>query len=479
MRKWGKYLIVLFSIIVISCGKPEAKYVFLFIGDGMGPVQVNAAERYLASMEGQTGIIPLNLNLAQATGTVSTYSKNHYITDSGAAVTAIATGNKTNNSTLSMDAEHRYPLKTIAESAKEKGMKIGIISTVDIDHATPAGFYAHQPSRGNYYEIAKELANSDVDFFGGGGLRYLTDPKGIDSVNILDVIKEKGFIYINNQTAFNFLEPGAGRVLFIHPEVGNDYAMPYSIDANDASITLAQITQKGIDMLYNPKGFFMMIEGGKIDWACHSNDAATTILDVLAFDEAVKVALDFYTEHKENTLIVITADHECGGMTLGTSGGDDDLNLSKLQWQDASFPILTEEYKYIRNAKMESMKLDSLVSDSKWAFDFIYEHIGLGDESKGLALNTYEKQELELAYRKSFFAINREMPSEYILYGSHEPFMIAASHMLSRKVGIGWSTFSHTAIPVPIRAFGVGAENFCGFYDNTGIYERLFNLIIK
>jgi alkaline phosphatase len=166
-------------------------------------------------------------------------------------------------------------------------------------------------------------------------------------------------------------------------------------------------------------------------------------------------------------------------MTLGTSGGDNDLNLSKLQWQSASFPRLTEEYKIIRNAKMESMKLDSLVSDSKWAFNFIYEHIGLGDESKGLALNTYEKQELELAYRKSFYSINREIPSEYILYGSHDPFMIAASHMLSRKVGIGWTTFSHTAIPVPIRAFGVGAENFSGFYDNTGIYERLYDLIIK
>ena len=479
MKKWGKYLIVLFSIVFMACGKSEAKYVFLFIGDGMGPVQVNAAERYLASMEGQSGIVPLNLNLAKSTGTVTTYSKNHYITDSGAAVTAIATGNKTNNSTLSMDAEHRYPLKTIAESAKEKGMKIGIISTVDIDHATPAGFYAHQPSRGNYFEIAKELANSGFDYFGGGGLRYVTDPQRIDSIHVLDLVKEKGFIYINNQTAFNFLEPGAGRVLFIHPEVGNDHAMPYSIDADDASITLAQITKKAIDMLYNPDGFFVMVEGGKIDWACHSNDAATTIHDVLAFDDAVKVALDFYTEHKENTLILVTADHECGGMTLGTSGGDNDLNLSKLQWQSASFPLLTEEFKRLRNAKMESMELDSLILDPTWAFDFIYENVGLGDESKGLALNAYEKQELEVAYKKSFYSINRDIPSEYILYGSHDPFMIAASHMLSRKVGIGWATFSHTAIPVPVRAFGVGAENFSGFYDNTGIYERLYNLIIK
>ena len=479
MRKWGKYLIILLAIVLSACGKPEAKYVFFFIGDGMGPVQVNAAERYLASMEDRSGIVPLAMNLAPATGYITTYSQSKYITDSGAAVTALATGNKTSNGTLSMDAEHRYPYKSIAETAKERGMKIGIISTVDIDHSTPAGYYAHQPKSSNYYEIGIQLANSNFDFFGGGGFRNIIDPKGIDPVNVIDLAKKNGYLFINNTTAYNYLEPGAGKVLFVHPAISDDYAMPYSIDLDEGSITLSQITQKAIDMLNNPDGFFIMVEGGKIDWSCHGNDAATTIHDVLALDEAVKVALEFYSKHKKNTLIIITADHECGGMSMGTSRGDNNMDLSKLQWQTGSFTELTREYFEIRKGLIDVMGEEALKIDASWAFDFILEQTGLGDESKGLGFNDYEKEELLIAYKKSFNERNYKNPSEYIMYGSYDAFMITASHMLSRKVGIGWSTFSHTAIPVPIRAFGAGAENFTGYYDNTEVYSRLLDLLAK
>ncbi len=479
MRKWGKFIILLMAIILSACGKPEAKYIFFFIGDGMGSVQVNAAERYLASLEDRNGIVPLAMNLAPATGYITTYSQSNYITDSGAAITAMATGNKTSNQTLSMDAEHRYPYKTIAETAKERGMKIGIISTVDIDHATPAGYYAHQPKRSNYYEIGIQLANSNFDFFGGGGFRNITDPKGIDSINVIDLAKQNDYLYINNATAFKYLESGAGKVLFVHPDVSDDYAMPYSIDMDDGSITLSQITEKAIDMLDNPDGFFMMVEGGKIDWACHGNDAATTIHDVLAFDEAIKVALKFYSKHKNNTLIIITADHECGGMTMGTSYGDSNMDLSKLQWQSGSFTELTREYHEIRTGLINELGEDTVKTDPSWALNFILEQTGLGDESKGLAINDYEKEELLIAYVKSFDEKNYKDHTEYIMYGSYDAFMITASHMLSRKVGIGWTTFSHTAVPIPIRAFGVGAEKFTGYYDNTEVYSRLLGIMAK
>lgn len=480
MRKWGKYLILLVAVLLMACGKPEAKYIFFFIGDGMGPVQANSAERYLASMEGRDGIIPLAMNLAPTTGYITTYSKNSYITDSGAAVTALATGNKTSNQTLSMDAEHHYPYKSIAETAKERGMKIGIISTVDIDHATPAGYYAHQPKRSNYYEIGKQLANSDFDFFGGGGLRNVIDPKGIDPVNVIDLAKKNGFLYINNNTAFKYLEPGAGKVLFIHPAQSKEHSMPYSIDMDEGSITLSQITEKAIDMLKdNEDGFFIMVEGGKIDWACHANDAATSIKDVLALDDAVKVALDFYSKHKDNTLIIITADHETGGMTMGTAYGDSQMNLSKLQWQTGSFTELTREYRDIRSGLLEEMDEAALKADASWAFDFIFMQTGLGDETKGLKINEYEKKELLTAYLKSFDEKNYSDHSEYIMYGSYDAFMITVTHMLSRKAGIGWTTFSHTGIPVPIRAFGAGADKFSGYYDNTEVYSRLLDIMAK
>ncbi|MEA3391481.1 MAG: alkaline phosphatase, partial [Candidatus Marinimicrobia bacterium] len=331
----------------------------------------------------------------------------------------------------------------------------------------------------NYYEIGKQLANSDFDFFGGGGLRNVIDPKGIDPVNVIDLAKQNGYLYINNTTAFKYLEPGAGRVLFVHPAVSDDYAMPYSIDMDEGSITLSQITEKAINMLDNPDGFFMMVEGGKIDWACHENDAATAIHDVLAFDEAIKVALEFYSKHKNNTLIIITADHECGGMTMGTSYGDSNMDLSKLQWQSGSFTELTREYHEIRTGLINELGVDTVKADPSWALNFILEQTGLGDESKGLAINDYEKEELLIAYVRSFDEKNYKDHTEYIMYGSYDAFMITVSHMLSRKVGIGWSTFSHTAVPIPIRAFGVGAEKFTGYYDNTEVYSRLLKIMVK
>ncbi|MCK4814014.1 MAG: alkaline phosphatase, partial [Candidatus Marinimicrobia bacterium] len=379
MRRWIKYVtFIILLLILVGCGRPEAKYIFFFIGDGMGAVQMNAAERYLAAMENKPGIIPLAMNLAPATGSITTNSKNRYITDSGAAVTALSTGFKTTLTTISMDAEHRYPLKTIAETAKERGMKVGIISTVDIDHATPAGFYAHQPKRSSYYEIAKQLANSNFDFFGGGDIQQNTDPKGIDKENIIDLAKRNGFIYINNATAFNYLQPSAGRVFFVHPDVNLDYAMPYSIDMDKDAITLSQIVDKAIKMLDGPDGFFIMIESGKIDWACHANDAATSIHETLAFDDAIKVALEFYSKHEKNTLILITADHETGGMSMGTTHGDNNVDLSKLQWQTGSFNELTREYQDICDVLIEEYGIDSVKNSAQWAFDFVREQTGLG-----------------------------------------------------------------------------------------------------
>ena len=477
MRKISKYLILLAVVLLVSCGKQEAKYVFMFIGDGMGPVHVNAAERYLSSLKNQSGIIKLNLNKAEHTGAATTYSKNKYITDSAAAGTALSSGQKTSNGTLCMNAEHTKSFKTIAQSAKEKGMKVGILTSVDIAHATPASFYAHQASRGNYYEIGKELIHSDFDFFGGGELRRKLDPNGIDSVNLVDLAKENAYLFINNPTAFAFLEPGAGKVLFEHPEVANDHAMPYDMDLSEDGISLADLTEKAIMMLDNEAGFFMMVEGGKIDWASHRHDAAAVIKDIVAFDEAVKVALDFYEDHKENTLIVITADHECGGMTLGTAGGEYEMDLAKLQWQTKSFKFITEEYYTLKKELELIMGRDSMLLDSAWAFSFIYDKTSLGDESKGLGLDSADIADLTKAYKRSFEPRDRSNHAEYILYGSHDPFLIHTSHLLSRKAGIGWNTYSHTGVPVPVRAFGFESEQFDGYYDNTDIYKKLVSIM--
>ncbi|MBW6458918.1 MAG: alkaline phosphatase, partial [FCB group bacterium] len=391
----------------------------------------------------------------------------------------LASGIKTNSGTIGMDTERRYPLKSITETAKERGMKVGIITNVDITHATPAAFYAHQPSRNNYYEIGRQMAYSNFDFFGGGDIRQKTDPKGIEKDNILDLAKQNGFLYINNVTAFRYLEPGAGRVLFVHPDVKTDFAMPYRIDMDPGSITLADIVEKAINMLNGPEGFFIMIEGGKIDWACHFNDAGSAIQEVLDLDDAVKTALDFYSRNKKNTLIVITADHETGGMSMGTTYGDGNVNLSKLRWQTASFTQLTREYGEIRTTLIERHGVDAVKADPAWAMDFVREQTGLGDESKGLGLRDFEQEDLLLAYERSFLPRNERISRDHFSYTAYEPFMVTASRILSRKAGIGWTTFNHTGTPVPVRAFGVGAEQFNGYYDNTDIPKRILNVMHK
>lgn len=467
------FILILLIITLYACEKQKARYIFLFIGDGMGQVQINAAERYLAAMEGKCGIVPLAMNQAPVHGMITTYSSNRYITDSAAGITATLGGQKTTNGTLNMDAEHRYPLKTVAEAAKERGMKVGVISTVGIDHATPAGMYAHQPKRSNYADIARQLAFSDFDFFAGADFQIT----GTDRDSIIGLVKRNGLIYVNNATAFHYLEPDAGRVLFIHPDSNHEKALPYSMDRDENSITLSQMLEKAILMLEGPEGFFILIEGGKIDWACHGNDAAASIHETLALDEAVKTALAFYEKHPKNTLIVITADHETGGMSMGTSYGDNLVDLSKLQWQKASFTELIREYQDIRDYRIEKHGLDSLKQNPDWAFEFAREYTGLGDPDKGLAINDYERQHLLEAYEQSFQERNRGDLYEYILYGGYDPFMMAVSRTLSRKAGIGWTTYSHTGVAVPVRAFGIGAELFTAYYDNTGIAERLLKIL--
>lgn len=207
-----------------------AKYVFLFIGDGMALPQINAAEVYLQAVnEGKPGLQKLHLTQMPAQGLTTTYSANAFITDSAAAATALACGYKTNSGVIAMDPAKKVPFKTVAEMAKESGMKVGIVSSVSIDHATPACFYAHEPTRKNYYEIDMALAKSDFDYFAGGGLKKPTDP-GKDKPSAYDVARENGFTVTRTVEDFQALEPGVGKAFAVSPALDGSKAMDYQID---------------------------------------------------------------------------------------------------------------------------------------------------------------------------------------------------------------------------------------------------------
>jgi alkaline phosphatase len=344
VRRVSFVLAVVLSIVCIvsaiaQAGEPP-KYVFFFIGDGMGTAQRIAAEEYLKASGEETSLL---MNRFPAFGMTTTYANDRFITGSAASATALACGVETNVGYVGVDPDFNS-VETVAEKAKKKGMKVGIVSSVSIDHATPACFYAHQPSRNMYHEIDMELANSGFDYFGGGGFK---DPAGKKSKNpqgnALEVAKQNGYTIVSNKADFMALTKDSGKVIAYNDHLPDGMALPYVMDTKPTDITLPEFTQKGIELLDNPKGFFMMVEGGKIDWACHANDAATAILNTLEFDRAIKVGYEFYRAHPEETLIVVTGDHETGGLTLGFAGTRYDSFFDVLKVQKVSYDVFSRE----------------------------------------------------------------------------------------------------------------------------------------
>ena len=300
----------------------------------MASVQINATEAYLANKSqrdevgGENKAQLLNMSKLSVQGMCTTFPWNSYITDSAPAATALATGKKTAEGVISMDPTKTVPYTTIAEQAKAAGMKVGIVSSVSIDHATPACFYAHEPLRGNYHNIGHQTYASGFDFFGGGGFKAVDGALG----NVLTAAQGAGYVIADTKAEIDALQPGK-KAIAINPvldDLKNDKALFYDIDrantvANDPAqadnhLTLAQFTSRAISLLEKGKGFFLMVEGGKVDWACHANDARTTFDDMVAFDDAIGVALEFMYRHPWDTLIVVTGDHETGGLTIWLGG---------------------------------------------------------------------------------------------------------------------------------------------------------------
>lgn len=292
------YVLCFVLISVVAHG--QAKYVFYFIGDGMGVNQVNGTEMYRAELQnGRIGVEPLLFTQFPVGTMASTFSATNSVTDSSAAGTALATGSKTYNGAIGMD-DQKNPLQTVAEKAKKAGKRVGIATSVSIDHATPAAFYAHQPSRSMYYEIATDLPKADFDFYAGSGfLKPTTTADKKEAPSIFPMFEEAGYTLARGYNDFKAKAPQAKKMILIQEEGADVSSLPYAIDRKEGELTLAQITESAIEFLTKEKnkGFFLMVEGGKIDWSCHANDAATTFNEVIDMDEAIKVAYEFYKKH--------------------------------------------------------------------------------------------------------------------------------------------------------------------------------------
>lgn len=308
----------------------KAKYVFLFIGDGMGATHVATAESYLSHKAGKLGSEQLLMTTFPYYGTATTHSADKHVTCSSAAGTAIACGEKANNGTVGINKDS-VNIKSVAYCLQEEGYNVGIISSVPVNHATPASFYAHSVNRGNYYEIASQIPGSGFDFFASAGFLDYKDRNG-DKDAIDQVIEGQGYTVCYGLEEYKEKASGKEKVVFCQASSKEESAANYVSDAKtEEDITLAKMVEMGIESLGSEEPFFIMCEGGTIDWAAHDNRTMSMVNDVIAFDQAIKVAYEFYLKHKDETLIIVTADHETGGLTLGA--GSSTINWDELERQ--------------------------------------------------------------------------------------------------------------------------------------------------
>lgn len=452
--------LLLFVLLAGMASAQTAKYVFYFIGDGMGVNQVNGTEMYLAEQEDRIGAKSLLFTTFPVASVATTFSATNSVTDSSAAGTALATGSKTYNGAIGMD-DQKQPLQSVAAQAKAAGKKVGVATSVSVDHATPAAFYAHQPDRDMYYEIATDLPKAGFDFYAGGGfLKPTTTADKKEAPSIFPIIEAAGYTVARGLQEYQSKAAEAGKMVLIQKEGSAPDCLPYAIDRQEGDLSLAEITQSAIDFLTKgkDKGFFLMVEGGKIDWACHGNDAATVFHEVVDMDNAIRVAYEFYKKHPKETLIVVTADHETGGLGLGT--GPYKLNLKVLDAQKQSQDELSRAITNLRRMRKvinwEEMK------------EFLGEKMGFWKE---LPLNWEQEKMLRDAYEDSF--VKKHVVFEESLYAKTEPLAVAAKKVMSQLAYLGWCSGGHSAGYVPVYAIGAGSKLFMGKMDNTDIPKRI------
>ncbi len=467
-------------------GPKKPKYVFLFIGDGMGLSHIQAASYYKVAVEGGKNYDPakssyagtlLNFQTFPVVGSVTNYNSDSYITDSASAITAITTGHKTISEAICVSEDGSVPFETIAEKAKARlGYKVGVVSNANINHATPAGYYGHRIERTMYYELGEDLLASDFDYFGGGSLRQPTGANG-DKPDLYELAAQKGYkVFKDSDASLAKLNGDMGKALITSEQRGEGDAMKLRVDAKKGAADLADYVTGGLKVMGDAQGFFYGIEGGLIDWAAHENDAGAVVREVLDLEKAVGVALDFYNAHPDETLILVTADHETGGFGLGYSNTGYDLYLQGLKNQKMSyrdyFVKIALEYRP-NNTDWETVVWD-IRSLFGLTFDGTYQK---GDDPK-LKMTTDEVLQLNAAYLASMKGETATIgTSAYEMYGVYEPLAFTVTSILGKKCGVKFTTVYHTAQPIPIYAIGVGAQEFSGTLDNTDIAKKLERLL--
>ena len=454
------------AVFILPTQAQQPKYVFYFIGDGMGVNQVLGTEMYQSELKGEIGVTPLLFTQFPYATVAHTFSASNGVTDSAAAGTALATGNKTKNGAIGVNKD-MAEVSSVAVWAKNNGYKVGVSTSVSIDHATPASFYAHENSRNNSYQIGLDLIESNFDFYAGSDFVNPTNKNAKDGKtyeSLYDLTAKAGYTLARGYKDYQKKAKKAEKMILFQSEAASakdNGSIPYAIDRQKGDMTLSEITRAGINFLSknNEKGFFLMVEGGKIDWACHSNDGATVLTEVQDFDNAIKVAYEFYEQHPEETLIVITADHETGGLSLGT--GSYELNLQALKEQKVSENGFTSILNGLRKKYKNQVSWEVVKQALKDNFGFW----------GNVKLNEKQEARLKAVYDKTFG--NQPVDLEKSEYLQNEPLAGEAKRILNSIARIGWNSGGHSAGFVPVFAIGANAHLFQGRFNNIEIPVKI------
>lgn len=445
----------------------QPKYVFMMIGDGMGPGPIMATQNYLR-LGSETPDARLNMLQMPVSSRAMSYSASSPVTDSAAAGTALSTGSKTKNGMLGMNAD-TVAVYSIARDLKQQGWGIGIVTNNAPDDATPGAFYAHVPSRSMYYEIGKDAAASGVDFLAGASLRGRKDKEG-NPTDLYNILEQSGVTILRGKKgAEQVRTTDSRRIVLVNPE-GHawDNEMGFAIDGADADTVGLSLYTATEACLYHleknsPDHFLMVIEDGMIDHLLHGNDGSSSIRQILSFDRVIGRVLEFYRQHPDETLVIVTADHDTGGMSNGCRTTRykiffDNVNHQKLS-KDAFSDYCTDLLKSGRKVTWEEME------------KVLAEKLGMGT-----VVNVSDEQEeyLKKAFDKTFVKRNAEDVKG--LYKDSNAFASAVFKVFNNSSGFGFTTSNHTGNFTPVFAIGVGSERFTGTLDNTEIPQILREL---
>ena len=446
----------LFALSALAEG--QVKYVFYFIGDGMGVNQINVTETYLAALKGKIGYEPILMSNFPVVGLVNTYSATNGVTDSAAGGTALASGHKTKNGAIGMLEDLKTPCNSIAVWAQKAGKVVGVATNVAITHATPASFYGHQPNRNMYYEMGQDLCKSNFDFFAGSDFHRPNTKEGEPTLR--EQAKAAGYTILTcGYKEYQKKGRKADKLILFQSDEQNEKLqsdhIPYALDQDKNDLTLEQITRAGINFLMSKQkdGFFFQIEGGMIDYACHRNDIGNVINEVLDLDKAVRVAYEFYEQHPDETIIVISADHETGGLVMGC--GPYELHTDLLKYQTRSI----DETKWLLNQlyKKAPKKFTRAEVDKQ-----LQAILGLG---AGIPVSDKQRERVDRRWKDIEQAINDGGKVSDRINDLCE----TCKHIISEAALISWASGGHSNGYVPIYAIGPGTEVFQGRINNTEI----------